>query len=86
VKEQSMLGTLGYICAIGAWICSIMVGVKAIQRKETVVGILSIICSLVGLVYGWVKANEWGIKNLMLIFTILFALGIVLSAMGRSAM
>ncbi len=81
-----MLGTLGYVCSIGAWICSILVGVKAIQRKETVVGIICILCSIVGLVYGWVKANEWGIKNLMIGFTILFALGIVLSVMGRPAM
>jgi hypothetical protein len=79
----ALLGILGTVCAIGAWICSILVGVQAIKRQQVVIGIICIICSLVGLIYGWTKANEWGIKNLMLIFTVLFVLGLILNVTFR---
>ena len=68
-----MFGILGGLCALGAWICSILVGVQAM-----------IICTIVGLIYGWMKANEWGIRQLMLIFTILFALAIVFNGISAA--
>lgn len=73
------MAILGLICSLGAWACSIYVGVLAIKRQQIAVGIISIICTIVGLIFGWTKANEWGIKNLMIVFTILFVLGLILN-------
>jgi hypothetical protein len=79
-----MFGILGMLCGIGAWVCSILVGVQAIKRQQMAVGIISIICTIVGLVYGWMKANEWGIRQLMLIFTLLFVLAIVFNGINAA--
>ena len=76
------MAMLGLLCGIGAWVCSIMVGVQAIKRKQVALGVVSIICTLVGLILGWVKANEWGIRNLMIVFTILFVLALILQGAG----
>lgn len=77
------MAILGTVCALAAWACSIYVGVLAIQRKQLAVGIISIICTIVGLIYGWTKANEWGIKNLMIVFTILFVIALALNVTVR---
>ena len=73
------------ICFLGAWACSIMVGMKGLQRKQTLLAVLCFLpCILfVGLIIGWVKQAEWGIsKNLMLAFTILFVLGVLFYGIG----
>jgi hypothetical protein len=79
------MAMLAWICNIAAWVCSILVGVQAIKRQKVVPGIVSIICVIFGLIYGWMKATEWGIKNLMIAFTILFIAAIVLNAMAGPA-
>jgi hypothetical protein len=78
------MAILGLICGIAAWACSIYVGVLAIQRKQVGLGIVCIICTIVGLVVGWTKTAELGIqKNFMLLFTILFVISIVLNVTVR---
>jgi hypothetical protein len=54
------------------------------QHGQTGLGIACIVllfcCGIGGLVafiYGWVRAREWGITNLMTIWTVFFALNVV---------
>ena len=71
-----MLQIIGGICAIVSLVCYILVIVQMFQRGKTGLGIacllLLLLCGLGGLVafiYGWMNVNEWGIKNIMLIWT-----------------
>ena len=64
-----------------------MVGMKALQQKQTVVAILCFLPCLiiVGLIFGWIKQAQWGIsKNLMLAFTALFVLAIVFAGVNAA--
>jgi len=59
-----------------------LVAIQAFNRKQIVAGIFLIICWPFTLIYGWMKANEWGTKNLMIAYTVLLVLGLVLEALG----
>jgi len=81
------LGTiLGGIGSLIILICHIIVIVKMFQRGQTGLGILTIILSLCGigllitLIYGWVKAGEWNIRNVMIAYTV----GVVLDIAGNA--
>ena len=71
-----LLQIIGVICGIGSLVCYILVIVQMFQRGKTGLGIaclvLLLVCGVGGLVafiYGWMNANQWGIKNIMLIWT-----------------
>jgi hypothetical protein len=77
--------TIGHILnavgGLGFLVCFIIVLVKMFQNGHTVLGIVCIICcgigGLVAFIYGWVKSSEWGIQNVMIIWTICFILTII---------
>jgi hypothetical protein len=71
-----LLQIIGGICGLIALVCYILVIVQMFQHGKTGLGIacllLLLLCGVGGLVafiYGWVNANEWGIKNIMLLWT-----------------
>ncbi len=87
VLGQILSGVGGLISLV----CFILVVVKMFQNGQTGVGIASIVLllccigGLVAFVFGWMKANEWGIKNVMLAWTGgigLSILGNILTAAG----
>ena len=65
----AVLGILALICGVVSLVCWIMVLVKMFQNGQVGLGILSIFCGIVALIMGWIKADEWNIKNLMLVWT-----------------
>jgi hypothetical protein len=80
-KERStamliLLQLIGGICGIASLVCYILVIVQMFQRGKTGLAIacllLLLLCGVGGLIafiYGWMNANQWGIKNIMLIWT-----------------
>jgi hypothetical protein len=73
--------TLAFVSGVGSLVCFVLVLVKMFQHNHTGLGIACILllffCGIGGLIafiYGWVKAGEWGITNLMTIWTVFFAL------------
>jgi hypothetical protein len=79
-----LLQIIGGICGIVSLVCYILVIVQMFQRGKTGLAIacllLLLACGLGGLVafiYGWVNANQWGIKNIMLLWTACIVVGIV---------
>lgn len=81
-----LLSALSYIAGLVALICFIMVLVKMFQHGQTGLGVACIILAFCGigwfivLVYGWMKADQWKIKNLMMAYTVSFLLAILLGA------
>ena len=71
-----LLQIIGGICGIVSLVCYILVIVQMFQRGKTGMGIacllLLLLCGLGGLIafiYGWMKANEWRITNIMSVWT-----------------
>jgi hypothetical protein len=73
-----VLNLVGMAAGLGCFVCFIMVVVQAFQHGKTGAGIgliVSFFCCvgvLIGLIYGWTKAEAWRIKNLMAIYTVCF--------------
>ena len=56
-----------------------MVLIKLFKAVGPLYGILGIICGLYALVWGWMNADKQNIRQLMMIWTALFILGLVIN-------
>jgi hypothetical protein len=77
-----MLGILAMVAALGCLICAIIVLIKLFQNEGALKGILGLICGLYTFIWGWMNANRLGIKNIMIIWTVLLIIYIILAGMG----
>jgi hypothetical protein len=82
---------LTYIAGLVQLICLILVLVKMFQHGQTGLGIACILLSCCGIgvlitfIYGWVKSREWGITNIMVIWSVAWIIGIVGGVMNPNA-
>jgi len=72
------------LATLVSFICFILVVIQMFQRGAKGMAIVCIVfslcCGLGGLiafVYGWVKAREWDMTNLMTVWTVAFAINVV---------
>jgi len=67
-----ILSVLVWIAGVVSLVCWIMEVIAAFQKGEgPLLGILSIIfCGLGAFIIGWIKSKEWGIQQMMMIWTI----------------
>ena len=77
-----MLGILGMLASLGCLVCLIIVVIKMFQNAGVLHGILGIICGLYAFIWGWMNATKLGIKNIMMIWTLLIIVAIILNALG----
>jgi hypothetical protein len=78
-----MLGILALIASLGYLICLIMVLIKQFQNGGVVHGIIGIItCGLWTFIWGWLNSGKLNLRNIMLIWTLLFIICIVLNIMN----
>ena len=76
---------LAVVLGLVSLVCFIMVLIKMFQNDQTVAGILSIcICPLIAFVMGWMNADKWGIKNIMLAWTGVIVGSIILNIVAVS--
>jgi hypothetical protein len=76
------MGILTLVVLVACIICQIIVAIKIFQNDGALKGILALICGLFGLIWGWMNATRLGIKNIMIIWTLLILIYIVLGAIG----
>jgi len=81
-----MLGILGTIVWLGCIVCLIMVVIKMFQSQGVLHGILGLICGLYAFIWGWINADREGLKNIMMIWTLLLLVSIVLGFVGGFSM
>ena len=62
---------LAILIGLGSLACWILVLVKIFQAGQIGLGILGIFCPLFTFIYGWIKADEFGIRQIMIIWTVL---------------
>lgn len=77
----ALLTLLLYVVGIGSVICWIMVLIKMFQAEGPLHGILGIICSLYALIWGWMHADEHGLRKIVQIWTALAVVGLILNFM-----
>jgi hypothetical protein len=81
--------TLAGIAGLVSLVCFILVIIQMFQHGQTGLAIVRIIlalCTGIGglivFIYGWVKSTEWGLKNVMLIWTAAFIVAFIGYGMG----
>jgi len=76
------------VVALADLVVAIMVLIKLFQNEGALKGILGLICGLYTFIWGWMNANRLGIKNLMIIWTLLIIVLIILQVAfgGMAAM
>jgi hypothetical protein len=68
------------LVGLASFICFIMVLIKQFQTAGAVHGIIGIItCGIWTFIWGWMNANNLGIKNIMMIWTLLIVVGIAIN-------
>lgn len=77
-----MIGILAMLVALGCLVCAIIVLIKLFQNEGALKGILGLICGLYTFIWGWMNATKLGIKNIMLIWTVLLIIYMILGFMG----
>lgn len=77
-----LIGILALVVAVGCLICAIIVLIKLFQNEGALKGILGLICGLYTFIWGWMNANKLGIKNIMIIWSVLLIIYFILAAMG----
>ncbi|PZD71842.1 hypothetical protein C1752_04439 [Acaryochloris thomasi RCC1774] len=70
---------LAIATSIGSIVCWIIVLTKLFPSEGVGLGILGIICGLYTFIWGWQNVNQHDIKNIMLIWSFCFGMGIVLN-------
>jgi hypothetical protein len=81
-----MLSILAMLVGIGCLICFIIVLIKLFQEEGALKGILGLICGLYTFIWGWMNADRLGVKNIMLIWTVLILVSLVLNFAFGAAM
>ena len=74
------MGILVWLVLLAAVVVQILVVVKMFQNQGALHGILGLICGLYAYIWGWMNASKLGIKNLMIIWTVLIILYAILAA------
>ncbi len=74
-----MITILAILVGLGSLICFIIVLIKLFQNEGALKGVLGLICSLYTFIWGWINADRLGIKNIMLIWTLLIIISIVIN-------
>jgi hypothetical protein len=73
------MAVLGMLLSLGSLVCFIIVLIKLFQNEGALKGILGLICGLYTFIWGWMNATKLGIKNIMMIWTVLLILSIVIN-------
>lgn len=74
-----LLSLLSVAIGIGSIICWVMVLIKLFQNEGPLWGILGIICALYALIWGWMNADKYNLRKIVMIWTALAVVGIVLN-------
>jgi hypothetical protein len=74
------MGILVWLVLLAVIVVQILVVVKMFQNAGALHGILGLICGLYAYIWGWMNSSKLGIRNLMIIWTVLLILYFILAA------
>jgi hypothetical protein len=82
---MQLIGTaLEAIAGLVSLVCFILVLVKMFQSGQTGLGIACIVLTfccgigpLIAFIFGWMRSADWNIRNIMVIWTVCWIIGII---------
>lgn len=79
---------LSLLVGLASFACFVIVIIKMFQTEGALQGVLGIItCGIYALIWGWLRASRYNLRNIMIIWTICIVVGLVLNfAFGGMAM
>ena len=77
-----LFGILALIAGLVSLVCFILVLIKLFQTEGVLLGILGLICSIYAFIWGWMKNEEQGIRQIMIYWTAAIVAGIVFQMLG----
>jgi hypothetical protein len=82
-----MMMILASLLSLGSLVCFVIVLIKQFQTAGPLHGIIGLItCGIWTFIWGWMRASTLpGLKNIMMIWTLLAVVAIVLNMMGGMA-
>ena len=77
------MGIVGGIAGLGWVICFIIVLIKQFQEGGILHGIIGLItCGIWTFIWGWINSGRLNIRNIILIWTVLWVAAIILNSMS----
>ena len=83
-NRPALISRSAVVVSLTSLICFILVVVKMFRTAGVVQGIIGLICGIWAFIWGWMNAGKLGIKNIMLIWTVLIILSMVLNIVNSS--
>lgn len=79
---------LSLLVGLASFACFVIVIIKMFQTEGALQGVLGIVtCGIYALIWGWLRASRYNLRNIMIIWTICIVVGLVLNfAFGGMAM
>jgi hypothetical protein len=81
---MSVFSILSLVVGLANLVLFIMVLIKLFQKEGALKGILGIICSLYTFIWGWIKAKELQITNIMIGWTACIVVQLILNVIVSS--
>jgi hypothetical protein len=83
---SSIISILALLLGLVSIFCWIKVLIVIFKTQGAGLGILGILCPLFTFIWGWMKAKEHGLQQIMMIWTGVFIGSIILNMLGAAAM
>ena len=77
-----LFGVLGGIAGLVSLVCFILVLIKLFQTEGVLLGILGLICGIYTFIWGWMKNEEQGIRQIMIYWSAAIVASIIFQALG----
>ncbi|MEM9774584.1 MAG: hypothetical protein AAF902_08395 [Chloroflexota bacterium] len=77
-----VFGILGAIAGLVSLVCFILVLIKLFQSEGVLLGILGLICGIYTFIWGWMKNEEQGIRQIMIYWSAAIVASIFLQMLG----
>jgi hypothetical protein len=77
-----VISLISLVIAIGSVVCWIMVLIRMFKVKGILHGILGLICALYAFIWGWMVADEQGLKKIMIAWSIFVVLSMLFGFMS----
>ena len=77
-----LFGVLGGIAGLVSLVCFILVLIKLFQTEGVLLGILGLICGIYTFIWGWMKNEEQGIRQIMIYWSAAIVASIIFQTLG----
>ncbi len=79
---EVLLPILNILVGLGGLVCAIIVLTKLFPAEGALKGILGIICGLYTFIWGWMNADRFNLRKVMMIWTALIILAVIIGVAG----